>query len=134
MRAVDAAEVFEVVFAGAVVVVFASAGGAVFGRGSRPRLVVGAALVGSAAAAGWVAFALDPSRELALAAGGLTVCLVLELGTLALRRLAARAQNVEGQLQGAEQRLEALVAKEVETRGAELERTLARARADSLSR
>ena len=80
-----AAEVFEVVFAGAVVAVFASAGGALLGRVSRAALLAVAALVGIAAAAAWAAFALDPSRELALAAGGLTVCAVLQLGTLALR-------------------------------------------------
>jgi hypothetical protein len=131
---VDAAEVFEVVFAGAIVAVFASAGGALVGRVSRTTLAGTAALVGSAAASAWAAFALDPSRELALAAGGLTVCTVLQLGTLALRRLVARAQDVDGQLQAAEQRLDALVSQEVEARGAELERTLALARADSLSK
>jgi hypothetical protein len=131
---VGAAEVFEVVFAGAVVAVFASAGGALLGRVSRTALLAVATLVGIAAAAAWVAFALDSSRQLALAAGGLTVCAALQLGTLALRRLIVRAQDVELQLQSAEERLQALVAQEVEARGAELERTLARARADSLSR
>jgi hypothetical protein len=131
---VDAAEVFEVVFAGAVVAVFASAGGALFGRVSRTTLAGTAALVGSSAAAAWSAFALDASRELALAAGGLTVCFALQLGTLALRRLVVRAKDVERQLQVAEERLGALVAQEVNARGAELERTLAMARADSLSR
>ena len=129
-----AAEVFEVVFAGAVVAVFASAGGALLGRLSRTALLAVATLVGIASAAAWVAFALDSSRELALAAGGLTVCAALQLGMLALRRLIARAQDVELQLRSAEERLQALVAQEVEARGAELERTLARARADSLSR
>jgi hypothetical protein len=131
---VGTAEVFEVVFAGAVVAVFASAAGALLGRVSRRALWAVAALVGIAAAAAWAAFALDSSRELALAAGGLTVCAGLQLGMLALRRLIARAQNVELQLQAAEEQLEALVAREVEARGAELDRTLALARADSLSR
>jgi hypothetical protein len=128
------AEILELVFAAAALVVFASAAAAVFGRVRRATLLGLACLVAAAAAAGWVVFALSPSRELAVAAGGLTVCAVLQLGTLALRRLVARTQDVDRQLKAAEQRLEALVTQEVEGRSAELERTLARARADSLSR
>ena len=127
-------EAFELVFAGAAVVVFASAGAALFGRVSRNTLAALTGLVAVAAAAAWVVFALEPTRALAVAAGGLTVCAGLELGTLALQRLVVRAQDVERQLDQAETRLDALVARETEAHVAEIERTLARARADSLSR
>ena len=74
------AEVLELVFAGAVVVVFASAVAAVFDRVSRKTLVALAAFVSAAAAVAWVSFALEPSREVAVAAGGITVCAALQLG------------------------------------------------------
>jgi hypothetical protein len=128
------AEVLELVFAGAVVAVFASAAAAVFGRVSRTTLLTLAGIVGAAAAVGWVLFALDPSRELAVAAGGLTVCAALELAMVALVRLVERARDTDRRLDDAERRFDQLVAKEVDSRAAELERTLARARADSLSK
>jgi hypothetical protein len=125
-------EAFELVFAGAVVV-FAARGGPVR-PGLANTLAALTGLVAVAAAAAWVVFALEPTRALAVAAGGLTVCAGLELGTLALQRLVVRAQDVERQLDQAETRLDALVARETEAHVAEIERTLARARADSLSR
>jgi len=127
-------EAFELVFAGAAVVVFASAGAALFGRVSRNTLAALTGLVAVAAGAAWVVFALEPTRALAVAAGGLTVCAGLELATLVLQRLVVRAQDVESQLDETETRLDALVARETEAHVAEIERTLARARADSLSR
>ncbi len=133
MRAVRA-EVLELVFAAAVVVVFASAGAALADRISRRTLVVLAAAIGVAALAGWVVFALGPSSELAVAAGGLTVCAALEGATIVLQRLLARARGLDAQLQEAETRFETVVSAEAQARAAELERTLARARADSLSK
>ena len=126
MRAVRA-EVLELVFAGAVVVVFASAVAAVFGRVSREALVALAVIVGAAAMVAWVAVALDPSRELAVAAGGITVCAALQLGVLLLRRLVARARQVDRRLAEAEARFDALVSAEVEARAD-------RARAHALAR
>lgn len=67
------ADVLELVFAAAVVVVFASAAAAVVGRASRQLLLTLTSLLAVAAAVGWVVFALDPSTELAVTAGGLTV-------------------------------------------------------------
>src|SRR5215208_2668611 len=127
-------EVFELVFAGAVVVVFGSTAAALFGRVSRSVLLGLTVLVGAAAAGAWIAFALDPAQGLGVAAGGLTVCAALQLGTLALRRLVDRTTDVERQLVEAEQRLDSRVTRETGARAAEIERTLARARADSLSR
>jgi len=128
------ADVLELVFAAAVVVVFSSAVGAVFERVSRPTLLALAGIVGAAAAVAWVVFALEPSRELAVAAGGITVCAALQLGVVVLQRLVARSRQVDRQLAEAEAHFDALVAADVEARAAELERTLSRARADSLSK
>src|SRR5215210_2651286 len=128
------AEVVELVFAGAVVAVFASALAALYGRIARSALVAIAGLTVAATVVAWVVFALQPARELAVAAGGLTVCAALQLLLLALARLVGRAQQVEERLEAAEQRFETLVSAEVGARAAELDRTLSRARADSLSK
>ena len=128
------ADVLELVFAAAVVVVFASAAAAVVGRASRQLLLTLTSLLAVTAAVGWVAFALDPSTELAVTAGGLTVCAVFELGTVAVLRLVGRAQDVDRRLEETEARFDAAIAAAADSRSAELERTLARARADSLSK
>src|ERR1051325_10262984 len=94
----------ELVFAAAVVAVFASAVAAVFDRVSRSTLLGLAGVVGAAAAVGWVVFALEPSRELAVAAGGITVCAALQLGLVVLQRLVARSRHVDRELAEAEAR------------------------------
>lgn len=128
------ATVLELVFAGAVLVVFGSAAAVLLGRLSRNALLVLGACAFAAAAAGWAVFALDPSRSLAVSAGGLTVCAAFQLGLLALRRLLERGRDVQRQLADADQHLDAVVRRETEARATELERTLSLARADSLSR
>ena len=128
------AEVLELVFAGAVVLVVASAVAVFYGRVSQRTSVALAAFLGSAAVAAWASFALEPSREVAVAAGGITVCAALQLGVAYLRRLVAQARQVDRRLAEAEARFDALVSAEIDARAAELERTLSRARADSLSK
>ncbi len=128
------AEVVELVFAGAILVVFASAAAVLLDRISRRLLLGLGSFLAAAALVVWVAFALDPDRDVATAAAGLTLCAAAELGLLALRRLLARGRDLERQLSEAEERLDAVVRTEIEARAAELERTLALARADSLSR
>ena len=112
------AEVLELVFAAAIVVVFASAVAAFFGRVSRPVLATLAGAVAVAAVVGWVAFAIEPSRELAVAAAGLIVCAALQAGTLLLQRLVTRAQEVDRRLLEAEERFDTLITTEVEARAA----------------
>ena len=133
MRAVRA-EILELVFAAAVVVVFVSIAAAVVDRVSRRILVALTGAIAVAALAGWIVFALGPSRELAAAAGGLTVCAALEGAAVALQRLVARARRLDDHLQEAESRFDTVVSAEAQARASELERTLARARADSLSK
>src|SRR5215475_13304765 len=100
------AEVVEVVYAAAVVVVFASAAAVVLSRVSRSTILALTGAVSAAAAAGWVVFALDPSRELAVAAGGLTVCAALEAALVALQRLLARARRMDEEVETAEARFD----------------------------
>jgi hypothetical protein len=92
-----------------------------------------AALIGAGAVAAWIAFAFDPTLTLAVAAAGVTVCALAELGAYALSQLARRGRVLNADFARAEQRLTDLIDAESRDRAAELERTLARARADSAS-
>jgi hypothetical protein len=126
---------FDIVFAvgvvGAAVAVVAAAANAV----PRSTALAATGGEGGAALAAWIAFALRPAhpRELAVAAGGLTACAITCAASLLVLRALARAAQVELHLTEAEQRLHGLVDREAAERAAELERTLARARADSVS-
>jgi hypothetical protein len=109
--------------------------------GAAARFLPRAALVGltafqfAAALAAWTAFALRHShpRELAVAAGGLTVAILATFAALVLRRVLEQSEQIDAHLAEAQARLHALVETEASERAAELERTLARARADSVS-
>src|SRR5947207_14311317 len=128
-------DAFDIVFAAGVGV----AAFALFGAAMRflPRLslVVLASLEFGAAIGAWLFFALRHShpRELAVAAGGLTGCLLAAGAAIALRHALVHGERVDAHLDEAQARLRGLVDQEAEERAAELERTLARARADSVS-
>ena len=127
--------VFDIVFAAGVGVaalaVVGTAGRKVSGRTLRALTLF--ELV--AALAAWSFFALrhQHERELAVAAGGLTGCLIAVFAANLLQRAFERSEAVDQYLVDAQAQLRALVDREVEDRAAELERTLARARADSIS-
>jgi gas vesicle protein len=124
----------QIAFAAGVVVLAATIATALAGRGSRRELAGIAGLLGLAATGGWVVFALDVDRGTAVAAGGLTVCFAAAVLTLPLRSGLARTQRIEAELEEAETALRDLVERESVLRGEELERTLARARAETSSR
>ncbi len=129
------ATAFDVVFvAGIAVAVLALAGAALR---FLPRVVLLAlvALELCGAVAAWVALALEQSREreLAISAAGITVCMLAAAAALLLRRALARSEAVDSRLAAARDNLRALIDREAEERAAELERTLARARAESVS-
>jgi hypothetical protein len=130
---IDRVLVLQAGFATGVVVVAASILAAALGRTSRGALLALVGVLGAGALAVWLVFAFEPSAEAAIAAVGLTVCAVAEAGTVILRAGLARARRVDAELAGAEVRLRAVIDREAQERTAELERTLARARADSLS-
>jgi hypothetical protein len=123
----------QIVFAVAVVVAAASLAAAALDRVARSLLVALAGALGATAVAAWVAFGLHPEGELAVAAGGITLAFVAELAAIRLRELLRAARRVDDQLARAQSRLSSLVARAADEAGAELERILVRARADSAS-
>jgi hypothetical protein len=127
--------VFDLVFAAGVGVAALALLGAVASALPRSVLLVATALELAGAVAAWGAFALRHShpRELAVAAGGITGCALAASAALLLRRALVRSAEVDADLHDAQQQLRTLVEREAEERAAELERTLARARADSVS-
>jgi hypothetical protein len=126
---------FDVVFALGVCVAAAALAGAAL-RLLAPRTLAGlTALVLGGTVAGWIVFALRQShpRELAVAAGGLAGCALASGASLLLGRALDRAAATGRHLSAAQDRLFELVDREAADRASELERTLARARADSIS-
>jgi gas vesicle protein len=131
---VSAETAVQITFAVGVVLVAATIAVALSGRGSRRELGAIAGLLGLAATGGWIVFALDVDRGTAVAAGGLTVCCAAALLTLPLQAGLARNRRINAEQDEAETALRELVGRETVRRGEELERTLARARAETSSR
>lgn len=129
----DLVTIAQAAFAVTVAVTALSLAAAALDQVGRKTLVTLAVLIGLAAAAAWVAFGFRPRSALAVVAGGVTLAFVAELVAVRLRVLMRAAGRVDEQLARAQGRLNALVAREAEERAAELERVLARARADSSS-
>jgi hypothetical protein len=120
--------------AGIAVAVLALAGVALrFLARTALQALVAIELVGAAAA--WVAFALEQSheRELAISAAGITVCTLAAASALLLRHALVRSEEIDAHMDQAKVGLRALIDREADERAAELERTLARARAESVS-
>jgi hypothetical protein len=130
---VDLVEIAQIVFAVTAVVTAASLLAAAYDRASRRVLLGLAFAVGALAVAAWVAFVWRRDTALAVVAGGLTLAFAAELLAVRARDLLRAAGRVDEQLARAQSRLQSLVAREAEERSAELERLLARARADSAS-
>jgi hypothetical protein len=133
MLQVTVETVFQLVLAGGVIAACAVLACAAFTHVSARFLLAISALLAAAAAAAWVAFALDPSRDLAVAAGGLVACLLGSIGAVGLRRGLVRSRAIDSDLERLRGELDAVVERELRQRAAELELTLARARADSLT-
>jgi hypothetical protein len=130
---VELEQIVQIAFVVAAVLATWSLLGAVLDRASRRVLFGAAVLLGLAAAGAWVAFGLRPERGIAVAAGGITLAFGATLAAVKLRELLRASRRVDDQLARAQARLGTLIAREADERGAELERTLARARADSVS-
>jgi hypothetical protein len=126
-------DALEIVFAVSAVVAGASLAATVAGRISRSLLLALALVLAVTAIGLWVTYALKMDTPIAVSAAGTTLAAVTVLGAMRLRRLVQHARRVDSELASAEQRLRNLVEKETAERAAELERTLARARADSSS-
>jgi gas vesicle protein len=130
---VAVAAAFSIGFAAAIVVLAASFAIASSGRLSGRAAYGLAALTGCGATSAWIALAFEPELSLAVAAAGLTVCALAQLGAYTLSRLIRRARSLDADFTRADERLRTLIERESTERGAELERTLVIARADSAS-
>jgi hypothetical protein len=126
-------DVAEIVFAVAAVVAGVGLAVTVAGRASRNLLLGLALALGAAAVSLWVCYALEQDTPIAVSAAGTTLAAIMMLAAMRLRRLVQHARRVDSELASAEQRLENVIQREAAERAAELERTLARARADSAS-
>jgi hypothetical protein len=126
---------FDIGFAASVGVAALALTGASLRLFGRSVLVPLGLLVLGGAAGGWVMFALrhNHPRDLALAAGGITGSALACGASLVVAWALKRAADTEAHVAAAQERLQALVDKDAVERAAELERTLARARADSIS-
>jgi hypothetical protein len=123
----------EIGFAVAAVIAGASLAAALLDKLSRRVAIALAFVLGAGATAAWVAFALHERRAIAVAAAGITLATVAELAAIRIHDLVQMIRGVDRQLARAEGRLRQLIQQEAAERTAELERTLARARADSAS-
>ena len=129
----DSERILEALFAAGVFLAAGDLAAIAWGLAGRAAAAVVSTALGTAAAAAWAVFALDPRDELALAAGGLTACLVAALAGLPLQRALARARRVDAEIARSERRLRDVGTAEAAKQADELERLLARSRADTLS-
>jgi hypothetical protein len=123
----------DLLFAGSVVLAALALAGAALQRAPTALLASLASLESAAAIGIWIAFALRHDRPLAVAAGGLTVCALVASAAVLLRRALRRVGAMDARLAEAQTEMLAAVEREKNTLAAELELTLARARADSRS-
>lgn len=125
--------VADLIFAGGIVLAALALAGAAFRRAPNSLLASATAIEAVGAIGIWVAFALRHDRPLAVAAGGLTASALVAGAAVLLRRALGRVGAMDARLAEAETDLLAAVEREKSTLAAELELTLARARADSRS-
>jgi hypothetical protein len=125
----------DILFAAGIILAAVALLGAALRFLSPAALVALASVELAASVCAWLVFALHRphTRELAVAAAGLTGCLLAAFAAIVLRRALVNADAIDAHLELAKAELRALVDREAVERAAELERTLARARADSVS-
>jgi hypothetical protein len=130
---VTAETAFQVAFAGGVVVAAACLLWAASGRARRTALVAVAACLGLVVVAAWVAFALEPGADLAVAAAGLSLAALTVVGASLLAPAVRRTRSLDAEFAGARRMLHEALEQETEALSAELNRTIQRARAESAS-
>ena len=126
---------FDIAFAAGVGVAALALAGAAFRFLHRFVLYLLFAVASGGAVAAWAVYALrhHRPRELAIAAGGIAACALATAAAVLLRRALVHAEDVDAHLAATKVKLRELIEAEAAERAAELERTLARARADSVS-
>jgi len=137
MQPVQLTTVLDIAFAAAVLAAAAALAGAALRFLPKPALTGLTVLSAAGAVAAWVIFAVRRGHlhhhDLAVAAAGITVSAIATAVSLLLRSAVARADAIDAHLAGAQARLAEQIDREASDRAQELERTLARARADSVS-
>jgi hypothetical protein len=106
---------------------------AAFGRETRLVSIAFAVLIGVLTVAGWVAVVLRPSRDLAISAAATTAALSASLGAIAMAVGLERTRQIERELERGRTMLRSEIDSEVRLKVGELDRILARGRADALS-
>jgi hypothetical protein len=127
--------VFDLAFAAGICVAALTLVGTAARRVSDATRTSAAVIEVAAALAAWIAFALrhPHPRELAVSSAGLTVCALVVGAAHLLHAALARAAAIDAQLAEGRAGILETIEREAAERTAELERTLARARADSVS-
>lgn len=120
-------------FAVAVVVAAASLALAAAARGTPRALAWTAVLFLLAAACGWVAWGFQTERELALAATGLVAAALAQAGAAFVARTTRRSREADATLDRARAQIRSVIEEEKAASTEELQRWIARTRADSLS-
>jgi hypothetical protein len=128
---------YDVAFAAGAAIAAVALTGAALRFLPRFALVALGAIACGGSGAAWIGFALrrhgHRHHDLLVAAIGLTVSAVATVVSLPLRRAILRADAIDAHLADAQAKLDAQIERESAARAEELERTLARARADSVS-
>lgn len=125
--------VFELAFAAGVGLAATALGLAATRTAGRRALATLTVVIAGGAVAAWVAFALRLDRDLLVTAGGLTGAALAAAASFLLSRALDRSARVDDELDNAQATLLELVEREVASRAADLDRVLARARAESVS-
>lgn len=124
---------FQLAFAAGVVFAAACLLWAASGRARRTVLVAVVACLGLVVVAAWVAFALEPGADLAVAAAGLSLAALTVVGAILLAPAVRRTRSLDAEFAGARRTLNEALEQETKALSAELDRTIQRARAESTS-
>jgi hypothetical protein len=125
--------VAEVAFAVSAVLAGASLVGSLLDRAPRQALRVLAVVLAAVAVALWIAYGLHRHTPIAVSAAGVTLSALAELAAIRAAVLFQRLRRIDARFDSELTRVSSLIARAASERAAELETTLARARADSAS-
>src|SRR5215211_5867837 len=133
MGGVHVVDILRIAFAISILLAAISLVGAATDRVSQRAVFGITASMGAGALAAWILFAFDPRVALAVPAAGLTTSLLAAAAAIGVRRGVLYARRIDAEIEKGEARLAEVLARGVDERAEELERFLARARAESLS-
>jgi hypothetical protein len=133
MRTVSTVDILQIVGVAAIVLAAVSLALSAFTRGVKRIAVAFSTAIGVLAIGSWVAVGLRPATDRAIAAASTSVAFVASLGAIALTAGLERGRRIERELERGRLQLRSLIDDETRQRVGELDRLLARARADSSS-